>query len=112
MLSAGERLPTRTIITCTGMKPSPLLDQFPHERDPRGRIVTDKFCRVPSATNIWAGGDCAAIPHPDGGVCPPLAHYAQKAGSHIGANILKTTAGHPLKPYSFNGLGEIGRAHV
>jgi NADH dehydrogenase len=106
VLSSGERRPTRTIITCTGMKSSPLLDQLPYERDARGRLVTDQFCCVSGATNIWAGGDCAAVPHPDGGTCPPLAHYAQKAGSNIGANIWGAVAGMPLKPYSFSGLGE------
>ena len=106
VLNSGEQLPTRTIITCTGMKSSPLLDQFPYDRDGRGRLVSDQFCRVPGSTNVWAGGDCAAVPHPDGGTCPPLAHYAQKAGANIGANILRSTAGKPLKPYSFNGLGE------
>jgi NADH dehydrogenase len=106
VLNSGERMPTRTIITCTGMRSSPLLDQFPYERDVRGRLVTDRFCRVPDATNIWAGGDCAAVPHPDGGTCPPLAHYAQKAGSSVGANILRATANKPLRSYSFTGLGE------
>src|SRR5215472_14694385 len=106
ILASGERIPTRTIITCTGMKASPLLDQFPVQRDPRGRVISDEYCRVPAATNLWAGGDCAATPHPDGGNCPPLAHYAQKAGSRIGENILLTVAGKALKPYSFNGLGE------
>jgi NADH dehydrogenase len=106
VLVSGERLPTRTIITCTGMKASPLLDQFPYRRDPRGRLVTDPCCRVPGAVSIWAGGDCAAVPHPDGGDCPPLAHYAQKAGSKIGKNILRAVAGKQLERYSFNGLGE------
>ena len=106
VLSAGDRIPTRTIITCTGMKASPVLDQFPYERDARGRLVTDQYCRVPGASNIWAGGDCAAVPHPEGGTCPPLAHYAQKAGSNIGTNILRASAGKALKQYSFNGLGE------
>jgi NADH dehydrogenase len=106
VLSSGGRIPTRTIITCTGMKSSPLLDQFPYQRDARGRLITDQFCRVLGADNLWAGGDCAAVPHPEGGTCPPLAHYAQKAGANIGANILRTTEGRELKAYSFNGLGE------
>lgn len=106
VLRTGEKIPTRTIITCTGMKASPLLDQFPYKRDPRGRLVTDQFCRVTESANIWAGGDCAAVPHPDGGTCPPLAHYAQKAGANIGANILREAASKPLRTYSFNGLGE------
>ena len=106
VLKSGERIPTRTIITCTGMRPSPLLEQFSFAKDKRGRLETDEHCRVREAQNIWAGGDCAAVPHPDGGTCPPLAHYAQKAGSNIGANILRSLAGKPLKRYSFNGLGE------
>ena len=106
VLKSGERIPTRTIITCTGMRPSPLLEQFAFAKDNRGRLETDEHCRVPKAHNIWAGGDCAAVPHPDGGTCPPLAHYAQKAGLNIGANILRLLEGKPLQPYSFNGLGE------
>src|SRR5438309_4405763 len=46
----------RTLISCTGMKSSPVLDQFSYERDARGRLVTDRFCRVPGATNIWPEG--------------------------------------------------------
>jgi NADH:ubiquinone reductase (H+-translocating) len=106
ILKSGESIQTRTIITCTGMKPSPLLEYFPYPRDKRGRLETDEHCRVREARNIWAGGDSAAVPHPDGGTCPPLAHYAQKAGSTIGANILRSMEEKPLKRYSFNGLGE------
>src|SRR5262245_8212102 len=106
VLKSGEGIPTRTIITCTGMKPSPVLEHFSFAKDARGRLETDRYCRVANAQNIWAGGDCAAVPHPDGGTCPPLAHYAQKAGTNIGVNILRSLDGKPLKPYSFNGLGE------
>jgi len=106
VLTSGERIPTRTIVTCTGMKCSPLLEQFSCERDARGRLVADRFCRVPALPNVWAGGDCAAVPHPDGGTCPPLAHYAQKAGTNIGTNILREATAKPLNSYSFNGLGE------
>jgi len=61
---------------------------------------------VPKTQNVWAGGDCAAVPHPVGRTCPPLAHYAQKAGVDVGTNILRLLKGKQLKPYSFNGLGE------
>jgi len=106
VLTSGESLPSRTIITCTGMRPSPLLEQFPFAKDKRGRLETDAFCRVPGAAQLWAGGDCAAVPHPEGNSCPPLAHYAQKAGLNIGVNILRSLVGQPLRAYSFNGLGE------
>src|SRR6185436_7701994 len=42
VLKSGERIATRTIITCTGMKPSPLLEHFPFAKDKRGRLETDQ----------------------------------------------------------------------
>jgi NADH:ubiquinone reductase (H+-translocating) len=106
VLKSGERIPARTIITCTGMKPSPLLEKLSLPKDKRGRVETDKHCRVAGTQTVWAGGDCAAVPHPDGGWCPPLAHYAQKAGTNIGTNIRRLLDKKPLRSYSFNGLGE------
>ncbi|HEV7402411.1 MAG TPA: FAD-dependent oxidoreductase [Chthoniobacteraceae bacterium] len=105
-LTTGERVPSRTIITCTGMAPSPLLEQLPYARDGRGRLEVDEFMRVPGAEHVWAAGDCAAAPHPEGGTCPPLALYAQRGGALAGANILRTLAGRRLKAFSFSGLGE------
>src|SRR6185436_12760898 len=93
VLKSGERIPTRTIITCTGMKPSPLLEHLPFPKDKRGRLETDQHCRVRKTQSVWAGGDCAAVPHPVGRTCPPLAHYAQKAGVDVGTNILRLLKG-------------------
>jgi NADH dehydrogenase len=111
--SAGERIPTRTIVSCTGMSVSPLIDQVPCERErPRGRVIADAFGRVVGATNTWAGGDCAAAPHPKGGTYPALALYAMAAGWRIGRNLERTVLGQPLKPAKFTGLGDavsIGR---
>jgi NADH dehydrogenase len=106
VLSSGERIPTRTIISATGTDMPPLLSGLPFERDDRGRIVTDEFTRVPDAQGVWAGGDCAAVPHPQGGLCPPLAIYAMQAGQAIGGNIARAVAGQELRRFSFTGLGD------
>jgi len=105
-LSSGERIQTRTVITCTGLAMPPLLDTLPFERDERGRLVTDEFARVRGQERIWASGDCAAVPHPDGGTCPPLAIFAMMVGRNIGENVLHTVRGQPLRPYSYVGLGD------
>jgi NADH:ubiquinone reductase (H+-translocating) len=115
ILNNGERIPTRTIISCTGTAASPLLDLLPVKREPGGRIITDEFCRVPGMANMWAGGDCAAIPHPKGGTCPPLAIWAMMAGAHIGRNLKAALSGSSLKPYRFSGLGDactLGKARA
>lgn len=101
-----RHVPTHTIISCTGNAQSPLLDTLPFERDPRGRIVTDDKVNVMGTENIWAGGDCAAVPMRTGETCPPLAIYAMTAGTRIGGNILRRIEGKPLKTYRFTGLGD------
>jgi NADH:quinone reductase (non-electrogenic) len=98
-LSNGEHVPTRTIISTVGTKPNPLFDTLDVERDSRGRIVVDDFLRVKGREDIWAVGDCAAVPHPDGGTCPPVALYAEKQGLHLGGNVARAARGEPLKPY-------------
>lgn len=106
VLSTGEKLPTRTLISCTGVAASPLLDLLPFERDERGRIVTDAYLRVKGSANVWAAGDCAAVPHPRGGTCPQLAHYAATGGTRIAWNIRRLLSGREPQPYTFTGLGE------
>lgn len=106
VLSTGERVPTRTIISCIGTAPSPLLDQIPAVRDGLGRLVTDACLRVQGVSDVWSAGDCAAVPHPDGGTVPPLAIWAMTAGRQLGRNIAATLAGREPRPYRFTGLGD------
>jgi NADH dehydrogenase len=119
VLNTGERIPSRTVISCSGTAPSPLLEGLDLERDERGRVKVDEHMRVLGRTNIWAGGDCAAVPDPKGGTCPPLAVYAMTQGDMIAKNITATVEGSSLKRYRFTGLGDacsLGRrravAHV
>ncbi|HET7039974.1 MAG TPA: FAD-dependent oxidoreductase [Gemmatimonadales bacterium] len=115
LLSSGERIPTRSIISSAGTALSPLLDQFPCRRDDRGRLLTDEFTRVAGTENVWAAGDCAAVPHPGGGTCPPLAIFAMTQGRQAGRNILRAIRGKPPARYRFTGLGDacgLGRRHA
>ena len=106
VLNTGERIPCRSIISCTGTIPSPLLSTLPFKRDRSGRIITDEFCRVEGSEFVWAGGDCAAVPRSDGTYCPPLAIWAITTGRQAAINIKATLTGRRLKPYRFSGLGD------
>ncbi len=105
LLDTGERIPTRTIISCSGTAHAPLLDTLLVPRDERGRVETDEFLRVVGHSNLWAGGDCAAVRHPKGGICPPIAIFAMMAGRQIARNIQRTLDDRALEPYRFTGLG-------
>jgi NADH dehydrogenase len=111
-LSSGERVPTRTIVSAVGTKPPPLFDSLDLPRDARGRVRTDARLRVEGHENVWAGGDCASVPHPDGGTCPPVGIYALKHGARIGKNLRRVLAGKEPQPFRYPGLGQgvsIGR---
>ena len=105
-LSNGEHVPTRTIVSAVGSKPWPLLDQIPVPRDSRGRLMTDEFLRVDGRDDLWAGGDCAAAPHPRGGTCPPVALFAIKHGNRIGDNVRRSLAGKELRPFRSDVIGQ------
>ncbi|HEY4219041.1 MAG TPA: FAD-dependent oxidoreductase [Gemmatimonadaceae bacterium] len=106
VLRSGERIPTRTTISCTGTAMPPVLADLPFARDDRGRIITDEYLRVTGADRVWAAGDCAAVPHPRGGTCPPLFAYALSGGRQIARNILRSRGSKPLARYRFTGLGD------
>ena len=111
-LSSGEHIPTRTIVSAVGTRPPPIFDSLSIPRDERGRVRTDRYLRVDGIEGLWAGGDCAAVPHPDGGTCPPVGIYALKHGTVIGRNILRVRDDKSPAPFRFPGLGQgvsIGR---
>jgi NADH dehydrogenase len=106
ILSDGSRLPSRTIISCTGTAQSPLLDQLAYPREENGRIIADCNGLVSAADNVWAAGDCASLPMKNGKTTPPLALYAMHGGTTVGKNLLRKLRGAALKPYNFTGMGD------
>lgn len=106
ILGNGRRISTRTIVSCTGMSTIPVLESVPVAKNPHGRLICDRFARIEGHTNLWAGGDCAAVPTADGSPAPALAIWAMTVGTLIGKNILRQEAGKDLAPYRFTGLGD------
>jgi NADH dehydrogenase len=60
---------------------------------------------VPGFPGVWAIGDCAAIPSPDGGLYPPTAQHAIREGPVLADNIVATMHGKPTKPFKYTSLG-------
>lgn len=106
ILDNGDRIPTKTIISCAGTVPTEFVAGLPLVHHASGRLETDPFLRARGQKNVWAGGDCAAVPHPDGGLCPKTASFALKAGTQIARNIQRVTAGQIPRPFQFRSLGD------
>jgi NADH dehydrogenase len=88
-LSDGEQVPTRTLVWTAGVKPQPVVAQLGLQLDDGGRIVSDAYMHVPGFDNVWAIGDCAAVPDParPGQPCPPTAQHAIRQGRVVARNV-------------------------
>src|SRR5262249_39771576 len=61
---AGETIEAETIVLAAGVVPNPVVADLPVERDRHGRVVVEGTMRCPSHPEVWALGDCAAVPAP------------------------------------------------
>ena len=82
------------------VRPSPVVARLGLELDQTGRIVTDSTCGSRATPNIWAIGDCAAVPDParKGQASPPTAQHAIRQGRRLAANIAAVWAVAPCGP--------------
>jgi NADH dehydrogenase len=82
--------------------------ELPVERDRRGHIVVDGAMRCKSQPELWALGDCAAVPAPDGRPYPSLAQHALREARVLAQNIVGVLDGRPPQPFVYATLGMMG----
>lgn len=94
-----------TIVLASGISPSAVASAIPVEHDRRGRIVTDATMRSVSHPQVWAVGDCAAIPGPDGRPYPALAQHASREARAVARNISAVAVGRAPARFVYRALG-------
>jgi NADH:quinone reductase (non-electrogenic) len=104
VLSGGARVPAQTLVWTTGVKASPLLGSFGLPLDDRGRVRVDGTLRVAGREDIWALGDCAAVPNTrtPGRTDPPTCQHALRQARCLARNL----TGAP-EPYGYRMLGQV-----
>lgn len=101
----AETIDAGTIVLAAGIVPNEAASRIPVERDKRGRIVVDATMRSLSHPNVWALGDCASIPGPDGHPYPALAQHAVREAKRVASNVAAAAVGGPTAPFVFHPLG-------
>jgi NADH dehydrogenase len=104
-LSTGETIPCRTVVWTTGVAPHPSLRELSVPLDENGRVPVDENLRVAGMESVWAVGDCAAVPDPDGGLSPGTAQHAIRQGRTVGRNIAAALGSGALRPFSYRDRG-------
>lgn len=102
---ADETIEADTIVLAAGIVPSPAAARIPVAHDERGRISVDSAMRSRSHPEVWALGDCAAIPGPDGRPYPALAQHAVREARQLARNVVAAIEGRAPAPFIFRPLG-------
>jgi NADH dehydrogenase len=126
ILKGGETIEAETVIGAMGVTPAPLIATIPVEKSRKGAIVTDAEMRVPGRAGVWAIGDCASIPSPEGKPYPPLAQHALREARVLACNLIAMLRGRPqeVRPFvyetkgllaalgHYNGVGRIKKVRL
>ncbi len=106
LLSTGEKVPTCSLIWCVGVRADPLVGGLDLKTN-RGRLVVDEFMAVPGAPDIYACGDCAAVPDltRPGQICGMTAQHAQRQGKQVAKNVAASLGTGTAKPYKHHDEG-------
>jgi NADH:quinone reductase (non-electrogenic) len=108
LLTGGERIDTRTIVSTVPSGPNPLVATLPLKTE-RGRLVVDATLAVPDHPGVWAVGDCAAVRDArTGEVCPPTAQHATRQAVCVARNIVADLRGDARQAFAFTALGKMG----
>jgi NADH dehydrogenase len=97
-----------TIILAAGIIRQPIVAELPLEKGKHGQIAVDATMRSHHHPEIWALGDCAAIPTPDGRHYPYLAQHAMREGRKLAQNIHAVVQGQQPEPFIYDTLGIMG----
>src|SRR5215208_6700436 len=105
-LSDGSFVPTRTLVWCAGVAASPLVSTLGLPLK-KGRLVVDEYLSVAGRSDVFAVGDCAAVPDltRSGEITPPTAQHAVRQGKTAARNIAASLGRGWRGPYRHNDLG-------
>ncbi len=106
-LGSGEILSASTVVWCAGIAPNPLLATLPLPRDQRGYLLAEPDLRVPGYSNVWAFGDCAVNPSPDGTAYPATAQHAVRQANHAATDISRVLQGQTTRPCNIKTTGSL-----
>jgi NADH dehydrogenase len=107
ILDDEQILTTHTVVWAAGIVPNRLIAALQVPTDTRGYIVCDHGVMVKGYTNVWAIGDSAINPDPDGKPYPATAQHAIGAARYVAEAIVRRIKGQALRPFVIQSRGAL-----
>ncbi len=105
LLSDGTSIQTRTAVWAGGLMAAPLSDKAGLPRGRGGRIDVQPDLTIEGFPGVYALGDFANTPSPDGRTFPQLGSVALQSGEYVAASILAEIAGKSRTPFHYHDRG-------
>ena len=105
----GHVYPADLCVWAAGIKAPPLLAQVGLPVARNGQVKVDGQLRVEGVAGVFAFGDCASCPQPDGKMVPPRAQSAHQQADYL-CDLLQQPAGSDLgrrPPYLYHDHGSL-----
>jgi NADH dehydrogenase len=109
-LQDGDEIMTENVVWTAGNRPNAAIYDLGLPVDEQNGIKVDEYFRVEGHPNIWAVGDCAAIPdirEENGEIIPPNAQAAVQEGKTLAKNVLAAIDGDELERFEFRPQGQL-----
>lgn len=109
----AEILRAHTIVWAAGVAASPLAKSLGVPLDRAGRAIVDPDLSIPGHPEVFVIGDLSVFLHQTGRPLPGLSPVAIQQGRSAAANIRRSVAGQPRRPFHYfdkGTLAVIGRA--
>jgi NADH dehydrogenase len=108
VLSDGEFIPSELVVWSAGVKGPDFLRDLGLEVNRINQLVVEPTLQTTRDSNIFAIGDCAAVPRegfPQG--VPPRAQAAHQMASHMLEQINRRLDGQKLQPFVYRDFGSL-----
>ncbi|CUA85727.1 NADH dehydrogenase, FAD-containing subunit [Gulbenkiania indica] len=107
-LKSGKVLPSTVTVWAAGVKAPPFLHEIGGlETNKLNQLVVQPTMQSTRDPAVFALGDCAACPLPDGSWAPARAQSAYQQALQLADNIERFLKGRPLHPYVFRDRGSL-----
>jgi NADH:ubiquinone reductase (H+-translocating) len=107
-LSTGEVVPTRVVMWAAGIEVNPLLHDVDLPKDAHGALRVGRDLKVEGHDNLFALGDCAAVPNAAAGFYAPTAQNAEREGPVAARNVLALLQGQaPVHTFDYKPMGSL-----
>jgi len=107
LLEGGEHIDAATVVWTAGNQASRVVQALPFEKGPAGAVKVDATFRVPGRDEVWAIGDCAAIPADADSLHPPTAQHALREGAALADGIAAVLGGREPRAFRFTSIGTL-----